>query len=54
MALVGGKPRNASVRAKTAVEVVVIGKDVFTQISSSLGPLRDLISEAVKERRARQ
>jgi NADH dehydrogenase len=54
MALVGGKPRNASVRAKTAVEVVVMGKDVFTQISSSLGPLRDLISEAVRERRARQ
>jgi NADH dehydrogenase len=54
MALVDNKPRNASVRARTPVEVVVMGKNVFTQISSSLGPLRDLISEAVRERGARQ
>jgi len=33
------------------VEVVVMGSNVFTQISSSLAPFRNFITEAVKTRR---
>jgi len=53
MALVDNSPRNASIRAKTLVEVVVMGRNVFTQISSSLGPFRDYLAETIKERRAK-
>ena len=39
--LLNTEPRITSVRARTSVEVLVIGKNVFTQISPALGPLRD-------------
>jgi NADH dehydrogenase len=52
MALVDNQPRNATIRARTPVEVVVMGRNVFTQISGSLTPFRNLLAEAVKLRRS--
>lgn len=49
-ALVDSRARNASVRARTNLEVVVLGRNVFTQISSALTPLRDAVADAVKRR----
>lgn len=49
-ALMSDRPRNASVRARTDVEVVVLGRSVFTQISIALSPLRDAVAKAVKRR----
>jgi len=49
-ALLSNDPRVASVRARTAVEVLVIGKNVFTQISGALGPLRDALAQALNRR----
>ena len=40
-ALITNQPRAASVRARTPVEVVVMGRNVFTTISKSLAPLRN-------------
>jgi len=50
MALIDNRPRNASIRARTPVEVLVMGREVFKQISSALAPLRDILAEAVKRR----
>jgi NADH:ubiquinone reductase (H+-translocating) len=52
MALLSNQPRNASVRARTAVEVVVMGRNVFTQVSSALAPLKSLLTGAVSRRTA--
>ncbi len=49
-ALLDDRPRNASVRARTDVQVVVLGRSVFTQISIALSPLRDAVAKAVKRR----
>jgi len=49
-ALLSNDPRVASVRARTAVEVLVLGKNVFTQISGALGPLRDALAQALNRR----
>ena len=49
-ALLSDAPRIASVRARTAVEVLVIGKNVFTQISGALAPLRDALAQALNRR----
>lgn len=49
-ALLDNRSRNASVRARTDVEVVVMGRGVFTQISVALAPLRDAVAKAVKRR----
>ncbi|MBP9089690.1 FAD-dependent oxidoreductase [bacterium] len=49
-ALINDRPRNATVRARTDVEVVVLGRSVFTQISIALSPLRDAVAKAVKRR----
>jgi NADH dehydrogenase len=51
-ALVNNQPRVASVRARTAVEVVVMGRHVFTTVSRSLAPLRQAIAQAVTRRAA--
>lgn len=51
MALIDNQPRNAGIRARTPVEVVVMGRNVFTEISDSLTPFRNLLAEAVKLRR---
>lgn len=50
MALVMDSPRTASVRARTEVEVVILGTQVFDQISGSLSLWRDLIQNAMRER----
>ena len=50
MALLSDSPRNATVRAKSDVEVVVMGRCVFEQISESMAPLKDLLARAVQER----
>ena len=52
MALLSSQPRNASVRARTNLEVVVMGRNVFTQVSSALAPLRHLLTGAVNRRTA--
>lgn len=49
-ALLDNRPRNATVRARTDVEVVVLGRGVFTQISMALAPLRDAVAKAVQRR----
>ena len=49
-ALINNKPRAASVRARTPVEVVVMGRNVFTTISKSLAPLRQALTAAITRR----
>ena len=49
-ALINNEPRVASVRARTAVEVLVLGKDVFTRMSAALAPLRDALAQTLNRR----
>lgn len=49
-ALINNQPRAASVRARTPVEVVVMGRNVFTTISKSLAPLRAALTAAITRR----
>jgi len=49
-ALMSNEPRVATVRARTPVEVVVMGKNVFTQISGALAPLKDALAQALNRR----
>ncbi len=49
-ALLSNQPRNASPRARTAVEVLVMGKNVFTQVSKALTPLRDALAQTLNRR----
>jgi NADH dehydrogenase len=49
-ALVGNRPRVMSTRARTAAEVLVLGRNVFTQISGALAPLRDAVAQALNRR----
>lgn len=49
-ALVTDRPRAASVRARTDVDVLVMGRDVFTQISKRLVPLRDAFARVIAAR----
>lgn len=42
--------RRRSCRAKTEVEVLVLGRHVFEQISKTLAPLRTALSDAIKRR----
>lgn len=53
MALIDDSPRIASVRARTAVEVLVMGKEIFSQISGALAPFRNLVAQALRWRRPR-
>jgi len=39
-----------SVRARTPVEVLVMGKNVFTQVSGALAPLRDALAQTLNRR----
>jgi NADH dehydrogenase len=50
-ALLSSEPRVMSVRARTPVEVLVMGKKVFTQISGALAPLRDALAQTLNRRR---
>ena len=49
-ALLGDRPRAMSIRARTPVEVLVMGKNVFTQVSSALTPLRDALAQTLNRR----
>jgi NADH dehydrogenase len=49
-ALISSRPRAATVRARTDVEVVVLGRGIFTQISTALAPLRDAVAKAAQKR----
>jgi NADH dehydrogenase len=51
MALIDDQPRSASIRARTAVEVLVMGRHVFTQISRTLASFHGLLTEAIHKRR---
>ncbi len=50
MALVQDRPRNASVRARTDVEVTVIGKGMFARMSKIIAPLAQQIHAAIRKR----
>ncbi len=50
-ALVTSRSRNASVRARSNVLVVTMGRSLFTEMSANLAPLRDAIAKAVRRRR---
>jgi NADH dehydrogenase len=49
-ALMGNRARVMSVRARSPVEVLVMGKNVFTQVSGALAPLRDALSQTLNRR----
>lgn len=49
-ALLNNEPRVATVRARTAVEVLVMGKNVFTQISKALAPLGEALAQSLNRR----
>jgi NADH dehydrogenase len=51
-ALLNNSPRTASVRARSAVEIVVMGRHVFTSISKSLAPLRLALMQTLTRRAA--
>ena len=50
MALLEGRVRSASVRARTAVEVTTLGAQVFSRISKALAPLQQRLAEAIRQR----
>lgn len=52
MALLNNEPRNASVRARTPVDVLVMGRHVFTQVSGALAPLRAALGQTLARRMA--
>lgn len=49
-AILDGRPRSASVKARTDLEVIVMGRSIFTEMSIALVPLRDAIAKALKRR----
>lgn len=53
IALLDGTVRIGSVRARTVVEVLVMGKEVFSRMSGALMPFRNLVAQALRWRRPR-
>jgi NADH dehydrogenase len=53
MALIDNQPRNVSARARSAVDVVALGRDVFSQITGSLAPFRLLMTQGLRWKRAK-
>lgn len=53
MALLDDQPRRVSARARTAVDALVMGKDVFSRISGSLAPFRLLLTQALRWKHAK-
>lgn len=49
-ALMNNRPRVMSIRARTPVEVLVMGKNVFTQMSGALEPLRNALANTLNRR----
>ncbi len=50
MALVEDRPRSASVRARTDVELTIIGKGMFAKMSKVIAPLAQQINTAIRKR----
>jgi NADH:ubiquinone reductase (H+-translocating) len=50
MALLEHRPRSASVRARTDVEVTTLGAHVFSRLSQSLTPLQQRLVESLRRR----
>jgi NADH:ubiquinone reductase (H+-translocating) len=50
MALVEDRPRSASVRARTNVELTIIGKGMFARMSKILAPLAMQVESAIRKR----
>ncbi len=53
MALLDNQPRGVSARARTEVDALVMGKEVFSRISGSLAPFRLLLAQGVRWKRAK-
>ncbi len=53
IALLDGTVRIGSVRARTEVEVLVMSKEVFSQISGALVPFRNILAQSLRWRRPR-
>jgi NADH dehydrogenase len=49
-ALMSDEPRVFSVRARSPLKVLVLGRNVFTQVSGALAPLRDALGQALNRR----
>jgi len=49
-ALMDNRPRSASIRARSTVEVIVMGQNVFTSISKTLAPLRSALMATITRR----
>ena len=49
-ALLGNRPHETSIRARTAVRLGQVGSALFSQIAGSFSPFRDLLSKAVSRR----
>jgi NADH dehydrogenase len=49
-ALIDNRPRSASIRARSTVEVIVMGRNVFTSISKTLAPLRSALMATIARR----
>ncbi|MGH7233314.1 MAG: FAD-dependent oxidoreductase [Nitrospiraceae bacterium] len=54
MALIDNQPFEVSVRARTSVEVLIMNKEAFSQISGSLTPFRKILAQAMRWRRPRR
>ncbi|MCS6302877.1 MAG: FAD-dependent oxidoreductase [Nitrospira sp.] len=53
IALLDGTVRIGSIRARTEVEVLVMSKEVFSQISGALVPFRNILAQSLRWRRPR-
>lgn len=53
VALLDNQPRTVGARARTAVDALVMGKDVFSRISGSMAPFRLLLTQAARWKRAK-
>lgn len=50
-ALIDKRDRRNSCRAKTDLQLLVLGRTIFEQVSGSLQPLRQAVASAIKQRR---
>ena len=49
-ALFDNGPRASSARARTSVEVLVMGRNALTQLSPKLAPLREALAQTLNHR----
>jgi NADH dehydrogenase len=49
-ALLGNRPHETSIRARTVVRLAQVGSALFSQIAGSFAPLREILSKAVTRR----